>query len=58
MELTITKVLFALCYVLAINYPTADAYPMTSYEYNQYAFYQQNGALADLTDAISVSNQE
>ena len=55
MELTITKVLIALCCVLAINYPTADAYPM-SYEYKQYAFYQQSSVLTDLTDAVSVSN--
>ena len=55
MEVTITNVLFALCCVLAINDPTTDAYPMTSYEYNQYAFNQQSSALTNVTDAIAVS---
>ena len=53
MDFYAARVLFALCFLFTTSYPTANAYPMSSYD--GYAFYQQGSAINELTDAIAVS---
>ena len=53
MERVVANYFIVLCVVLAVNNPSANAVPMTSYK--QRIFIQQSSALNDITEALGVS---